>query len=368
MNIDDIKAIGLMSGTSADGLSVVYARICFSKRKVDLIKYKTYNYEKKLTLKIINARDFKLHDIVELHYELGKVWYDMVKRFLKEFKIKPSDVDLIASHGQTVYHSSLKKQTYQIGEVEFISRLLKIPVVYDFRVGDIVFGGEGAPLVPFFDEFLFGKNNFPVGLLNIGGVSNITVTGSGIKTYGFDIGPGNTLMDWAISIYSNGKKRYDRDGNLALKGKVDFRKIERFMKNSFFNLPPPKSLDREEFGKEFVLKNFDFQKENIEDILATLNYFTAYSVYYSVRRFVKERIKKLIISGGGVYNKTLFENIRKLLSDVEVESIEKYKIHPLAKEPLAFALLGAARFLNVASNVVSVTGAKNKVVLGKISF
>ncbi|MEF3279678.1 MAG: anhydro-N-acetylmuramic acid kinase [Elusimicrobiota bacterium] len=368
MKTDEIKAIGVMSGTSADGLSLAYCKINFNKRKLDVMCYKTYNYEKKLTEQIINARNLTLSEVVDLHYKLGSLWLDMLKRFLKEFNIKSSNIDLIASHGQTVYHSSAKKQTFQIGEVEFLSRKLNIPVVYDFRVGDIIFGGEGAPLVPFFDEFLFGKSPFGVGLLNIGGISNISVVGKDIKTYGFDTGPGNSLMDWAISLYTDGKKRYDKNGEIAAKGRVDFKKIEGFMKNKFFYLRPPKSLDREEFGKEFVLKNFNFKKERIEDILATLNYFTAKSISYSIENFINEKIRKLIISGGGVYNKTLFENIKDLVKGIEIESIDKYGIHPLSKEAAAFALLGAARFLKIPSNCILVTGASKKVVLGKISL
>ncbi|MEW6013108.1 MAG: anhydro-N-acetylmuramic acid kinase [Elusimicrobiales bacterium] len=362
-----IRVIGLMSGTSADGLTAAYCLIDFDKRKIDVKAFKNYEYDLKLQKRIIEARSLSLKEIVNLHYDLGKIWSDMIIKFLKEFNIRKSQIDLISSHGQTVYHSSPDKITLQIGEPEFISRNLDIPVAYDFRVGDIIFGGEGAPLIPFMDEFLFGEEKKPVCLLNIGGISNISVVGRGVETYGFDVGPGNTLMDWAIGLYTGGKKTYDKDGQIASKGKINFKKIDYFIKNKFFYQKPPKSLDREEFGKEFVLKNFDFKKEKIEDVMATLNFFTAKSVEISLKKFVKEKISKLIISGGGVFNKTLFSNISSLLNDISVESIEKYGIHPLSKEAAGFALIGAARVLGIKSNIISVTGAKKSAVLGKIS-
>lgn len=364
-----IKVIGMMSGTSADGLSLAYCHVDFKNRKIGVKKYRTYDYNKNTRNRILNARLMNIRDITLLHYELGKTWFDMLKKFLSEFNIKRKDVDLIASHGQTVYHSSEDKITYQIGEVEFISRRLDIPVAYDFRTGDTVYSGEGAPLIPFFDEFLFGKSKTPVCLLNIGGVSNISVVGSKIDTYGFDAGPGNSLMDWAMEIFTSGKKSYDKNGNIARKGEVDFKKIESFMKNNFFNRKPPKSIDREEFGKDFILKNFDFKKEKIENIMATLNYFTAFSIKYAVEKFVKEDIKKIVVSGGGVYNITLMENLKKVFDFKKtVESIETYSIHPLAKEAAGFALLGVARMVGLKSNCTGVTGAQKKLVLGKISL
>lgn len=366
MNLDKLYVIGLMSGTSCDGLSMAYCEILFKKRKIRVINFENIPYSLELQQRIMMARELKTAEIVKLSFDIGRIWALMLGKFIKKHKIKK--VDLISSHGQTVYHSSKERVTLQIGEVEFITRRFNVAVAYDFRVGDIVVGGEGAPLIPFMDEFLFGDNKKPVCLLNIGGIANITITGKGVKTYGFDTGPGNTLMDWAIRIYTNGRLSYDKDGKLASKGNVDHIKIKRFIKNPFFNRKPPKSLDREEFGKDFVIKNFDFKKERIEDILATLNFFTAFCIRYAIDRFVKEGIDKLIVSGGGVYNKTLMENLRKTFNGINVESISKYNIHPLAKEAAGFALLGAARLLNIPSNCPYVTGAEKKIVLGKLSL
>ncbi|MBP7795517.1 MAG: anhydro-N-acetylmuramic acid kinase [Elusimicrobiales bacterium] len=361
-----IKSIGLMSGTSSDGLSIAYTEIDFDKKKIFIPFFKTYPYDKRLRKEIMMARELPLSDIAGLNYKLGMLWSDMIEKFITENKIKLNGVDVISSHGQTVYHSSKERVTLQIGEPEFISRRFNLPVAYDFRCGDIIAGGEGAPLIPFMDEFLFGERKKPVGLLNIGGISNISVVGKGVKTYGFDIGPGNTLMDWSVVIKTNGRRDYDKNGELASRGRIDFKRINKFMKNKFFKKRPPKSLDREEFGKDFVIKNFDFKKERIEDILATLNYFTAVVISNAIKRFVKENMDELVISGGGVYNRTLVKNISELISPVRVSSISDYGIEPLAKEAAGFALLGAAKILNIPSNCPCVTGAKKRVVLGKL--
>lgn len=359
-----IKSIGLMSGTSADGLSIAYCNINLSERKINLKAFHTYPYSKTIQNKILSARELPLSEIVKLHFELGRLWNSMLLDFVRKNHIKK--IDVISSHGQTVYHSSKDRLTCQIGEPSFFSKSFKCPVVYDFRVNDIIYGGEGAPLVPVLDEFLFGHKKNAVGLLNIGGIANISVVGKGIKTYGFDTGPGNTLMDWAVRIYSVGKKSYDKNGLIASKGKVDYMKLKDLLKNKYFMKKPPKSLDREEFGKEFLLQNFNFKMEKIEDILATLNFFTAKTVEYSVRKFIKHRISEIIISGGGAYNKTLLKNLSLLLPDIKISFISDYGINDLAKESVAFALMGAMRINNIPANCPSVTGASRKVLLGKI--
>ncbi|MCX7642132.1 MAG: anhydro-N-acetylmuramic acid kinase [Elusimicrobiales bacterium] len=358
--------IGLMSGTSCDGLSIAYCEISFNPKYLKVIQFENFTYSKVLQINIMKARELKTQNVAELNFKLGIIWSDMIGKFIKKFGIKK--IDLISSHGQTIYHNSSRRITFQIGEVEFIARKFNVPVAYDFRVGDIVFGGEGAPLIPFFDEFLFGDNTKAICLLNIGGISNITITGGGVKTFGFDTGPGNSLMDWAIRIYTNDRESYDKNGFLASKGVINYSKIERFIKNPFFHKKPPKSLDREEFGIEFIRKSFDFKNEKIEDILATLNYFTALCVKYSVDRFVKTEISEVIVSGGGSFNNTLMNNLKKLFKNISVNNISKYNIHPLAKEAAGFALLGACRVAGIPSNCPTVTGAKEKVILGKLSL
>lgn len=359
----NMSVLGLMSGTSADGLSMAYCIIDVGNKKIKTLAFDSKYYDKDIRNKIISARDMKVPQLSALNFELGRIWANMCKSFLKKFSL-PSP-DLVSSHGQTVFHDSLGKNTLQIGEASFIAEELKVPVVCDFRPMDIAAGGEGAPLVPFFDEFFYAEK-MPVALLNIGGVSNISLVGKNIKTFGFDVGPGNSLMDWAVSYYSGGKLSFDKDGRWALAGYRDERKAQKLLRAGFFKKAPPKSLDREEFGFDFFKKNFSHMKK--EDALATLNYFTAIAIKKAVDDFLHPKPVKVIVSGGGALNPVLMKNLSDLLKEIEVVSISSLGMHPLAKEPAAFALLGAMAWLGLPNCPYSSTGAKGKRVLGKILY
>ncbi|MEW5951856.1 MAG: anhydro-N-acetylmuramic acid kinase [Elusimicrobiota bacterium] len=360
----NLKVLGLMSGTSADGLSLAYCAVNIRKRLVKVFAYHSFEYPPDLKREIESARDLKLEKISALNFKLGKIWASYCVKFLKKFSLP--NPDIVSSHGQTVYHSSKQKHTLQIGEISFITEKLKIPGVCDFRPQDMAAGGEGAPLVPFFDEFLFGEKE-PAALLNIGGVANISVTGKNIKTFGFDVGPGNSLMDWAVSVYSCGKKTYDKNGEWALKGKPDLDKIKKMLSAPFFSKKPPKSLDREEFGLKFLKSNFNLSKEKKEDVLATLNLFSAFCVKKSFS-FFNVLPEKVIVSGGGALNNATMKNLSSLLPFARVISIKDFGIHPLAKEPAAFALIGALAWLNIPNCPFSSTGASGPRILGKISY
>lgn len=358
-----MKTLGLMSGTSADGLSMAYCEIEIEKKSLKTIAYSSRPYGAGLKEKIMNARKLSLSEISALNFELGRLWAQMSFSFLKKFKLPPPD--LVSSHGQTVFHNPAEGHTLQIGEASFIAEKLKVPVVCDFRPQDMAAGGQGAPLVPFFDEFFYGGGE-PTALLNIGGVANISLVGRGIRTSGFDTGPGNSIMDWAVSFHSGGKLAYDRGGKWAFRGTVDFEKAELLMKSSFFKKAPPKSLDREEFGMEFFRKHFSKMKK--EDALATINYFTALSVKRAVELFIKPAPARIIVSGGGALNPVLMKNLSSLMPEIKVVSIASLGMHPLAKEPAAFALLGALAWLGRPNCPWRATGAAGKRVLGKIIY
>lgn len=360
----NLKVLGLMSGTSADGLSMAYCIINLKERKLKVKAYSCYNYPLKLRKDIENARSLSLSRICQLNFNLGRLWADFCQDFLVKFNLPVPD--LVSSHGQTVFHDSKKKITLQIGEISFITETLKTVGVSDFRPQDIAAGGEGAPLVPFFDEFVFSDLQ-PCALVNIGGVANISFVASEKKTLGFDVGPGNSLMDWAVSFYSKGRFAYDKNGQWAMRGKADTNRAKAFLKLPFFNSPPPKSLDREDFGFNFLKKNFNLAKEKKEDVLATLNLFTALCIKKSLS-FLPLQPQKIIISGGGAFNRTLMKNLSAELPFCKVISIEKLGFHPLAKEPAAFALLGALCFMSKPNCPYVATGAKGERILGKISY
>ncbi|MBU2529912.1 MAG: anhydro-N-acetylmuramic acid kinase [Elusimicrobia bacterium] len=374
-----IIALGLMSGTSADGLSIAAVNISkkgkampgsrlWWDKAIKVFKYKTYAYDAKLRKKILSAPEMNAFNISELNFELGLLWSTYVVKFCKTANLKYKDISVIGSHGQTVCHSPLATipNTLQIGEASFIAKETGIPVVCDFRPMDMASGGQGAPLIPFLDEFMFGTAKSKL-LLNIGGIANFSMVGKGLKTFACDIGPGNCLMDSLIEYITKGKMQFDKDGVLALKGKIDYKKIEKMLKESFFSMKPPKSADRNDFSLKFIKKYFrNINLRNSADVIATLNYLTAKSIEVSIKKYIRSIPLEMIVSGGGVFNGALMKNLRALLKPMEVSSIADYSMHPLAKEPACFALLAWEALNGRTNHPCSATGAKNKKILGKI--
>ena len=239
---------------------------------------------------------------------------------------------MIGSHGQTVYHIP-RKASLQIGEPSVIAEETGVTTVADFRPRHIAAGGEGAPLVPYFDEQVFGGKHARA-MQNIGGIANVTAVGKKVKTIGFDTGPGNTLIDAAVRRVTRGKRSMDRNGLLAARGRPDGRRLKKLLAHPFLKKRPPKSTGREEFS----LDGFPW-KGRPEDLIATLTYFTARTIAEAVRKYLPP-VEEMVVSGGGAYNRTLMWHLEWLLFPVPVRSIRMYGIDPLGKEPAAFALLG----------------------------
>ncbi|OGR98072.1 MAG: anhydro-N-acetylmuramic acid kinase [Elusimicrobia bacterium GWF2_62_30] len=360
-------ALGLMSGTSADGLSLALCEA--SGRSLKVLKFSNYPYSRALQARIIAARDMRAPELSALNFELGRLWAGMARKFCRAHKVPYKSIAVIGSHGQTVWHAPGKKgHTLQLGEASFIAEETGRPVVCDFRPADMAAGGEGAPLIPFMDEYLFGGGS-PAALQNIGGVGNIAFVGRGVKTFGFDTGPGNSLMDTAVFLLSGGRRTYDKGGELAYAGEADREKVEKLLSMPFFRRKPPKSLDRSEFSEAFIKKNFGrVSAKNARNVLATLNLFTAASIALAFKRFSPRGTRELIVSGGGALNPALLDNISALLlpSGVRVRSCAELGLHPLAKEPACFALLALLAFEGRANHCPSATGARGPRVLGKI--
>ncbi len=361
------KIIGLMSGTSADGLSIALCSLRPATRELKVLAHKTYAYSPGLQQRILAAKGMKTPELSGLNFELGRLWAGMVKRFCCEHGAAYKSIEVIGSHGQTVYHKpGIKGSTFQIGEPSFIYEVTGIPVVADFRPADMAAGGCGAPLIPFMDEYLFGGGR-PVALQNIGGVGNIAFVGKGVRTSGFDTGPGNSLMDTAVAALTRGKMAYDAGGCWAAAGKIDYLKVEKLLKLPFFALKPPKSLDRDEFSAGFIQKHFGrLSAKNKHDTLATLNYFTAAAIALAFKKFTPKNTGNLIVSGGGALNPVLMLNIAAALPGVAVKSIAELGLDPLAKEPACFALLAWLALNGEINHCPSATGARGPRVLGKI--
>ena len=357
-----------MSGTSADGLAL--ALCSFSGRRLEVLEFRDYPYSAALRARILAAKDLKAPEFSALNFELGRLWAVMVKRFCSSRRVSYGDIGVIGSHGQTVWHSPGRRgHTLQIGEAAFIAEETGRPVVCDFRPADMAAGGEGAPLVPFMDEYLYGGGR-PTALQNIGGVGNISFVGRGVRTRGFDTGPGNSLMDTAASLVSGGRLSYDRNGALAAAGRADEDKVRELLRAPFFGRKPPKSLDRSEYALAFLKKNFgrELGCRGAPDLLATLNLFTAASIKEAFSRFAPRGARDLIVSGGGALNPVLLRNISRLLepAGVRVRSTAELGMHPLAKEPACFALLALLALRGRVNHCPSATGARGRRVLGKL--
>ena len=351
-----------MSGTSADGLTVCAVRI----KPFKIVHFKNYPYEKKFQQQLLNAFQLTAPALSALHYQIGARYAKTVQRFLKDFHVSAAQIAAVGMHGQTVYHGPHDKtpNTLQLGEPSFLAAALHVPVVSDFRAMDIVLGGEGAPLMPFFDQYIFGQKT-PKLLLNIGGISNLSIVGKNIQTRGFDCGPGNTLMDLACRLYF--KKPFDKNGAWAAKGIPDKTLVNKLLKQKFFQQKPPKSLDKNTFGVAY-LKRY-FAVKNPHDLLATLAYFTAAAIAQSMTRFVpKNAQKELIISGGGCYNKTLMKFLQILLPNTTICTCAAYGIDPQAKEAAAFALFAWLCLQRQINHCAGATGARKNAILGKVTI
>ena len=357
-----------MSGTSCDGISAALAQ--FHGRTFRVIAEQTRPYPLRVARLLRRGPSLSAAELSSLNVTLGEQFASTARALLRSARVAPRRVAVIGSHGHTIYHGPRDPvpSTLQIGEPSVIAHRTGIAVVAHFRERDLAAGGEGAPLVPFFDEAFFG--NGPVrAMQNLGGIANVTVVGRGVQPLAFDTGPGNCLIDLAADRASGGRLRYDPQGHLALRGRIDHRAVGRLWRHPYFRRPPPKSTGRELFNEAWLRQIFGSRRGRAwHDVLATVTYFTAYSVAESYRRFMPHRLHEVIASGGGVYNRTLMDHLGTLLAPVPVRSIERYGIPAQAKEPMAFAFLALRAIQGRANHVPHTTGASSACLLGALTF
>ncbi|MBI3194210.1 MAG: anhydro-N-acetylmuramic acid kinase [Ignavibacteriae bacterium] len=375
--------IGLMSGTSADGIDAALTEIQGSgiQTKVNALAFGTYPYPsgfKKFLLKNSDAKTARLDEIARLNFLIGEMFADAAHRICKKPKVKIENVDLIGSHGQTIHHLPEKKPmfgkvvraTMQIGEPCVIAKRTGVLAIGDFRVADVAVGGTGAPLVPYVDFLLFRSDKKNRALLNIGGITNITILPKACsinEMFAFDTGPGNMIVDSLMQKYFN--QSFDTNGEVASSGKLIPELLRWMMQHSYFKKKPPKSTGREMFGELFVKEILSRTKgKQVENVIATVTEFTALTVYDSYLRFIKKKTKvdELIVSGGGVHNSYLMDALQRYFSGVIVSSIEKFGMSSDSKEAVAFAILANEMISGNPSNVPTATGAKRRTALGKI--
>ena len=381
------NVIGLISGTSCDGIDACLAKITGngSSTEIEIIEFETYPYKNEIRELIFDASNEQtgtVDKICQLNFILGRLFADAAVQIAGKSSIPISDIDIIGSHGQTIYHiSSLKEKadkkvrsTLQIAEPSVIARETGVTTVGDFRTGDIAAGGEGAPLVPYADFILFGKDGIDRAIQNIGGIANVTFLPAGCsinEIIAFDNGPGNMIIDCFVEIITDGRLKYDKDGELASKGKLNQGLLERLCSHPYLSIPPPKSTGREDFGIQFSDNLYEELKRDNVDVFDTINTvtaFTAKTISDSYRKYIQPsyKISEVVMSGGGVYNPILFQYLKDYLGDMRIRKVEEFGIPSDAKEALAFAILANETICGNTGNVPSATGARERVVLGKI--
>jgi anhydro-N-acetylmuramic acid kinase len=358
-----MKVIGLMSGTSADGITAALTLI--SEKSLQVLRFKTFPFKKEMREKILGASRLNLKDISRLNAELGILFSKAAREISKGHK-----ADIVGSHGQTLWHGpgDNPPNTFQIGEPAFIAEEMNCPVVADFRPQDIASGGQGAPLIAAFDQFLYGQGTLRA-VLNIGGIANLSFVGKNKLWSSFDTGPGNCLMDLAVRILSSGKKSLDRNGILSAKGKSNPEKIKEWLKISYFKKSPPKSLDKNEFGEKFLNEHFGKLKpENLPDILATLADLTAQSIAQAIEDFAPQKVSEVIVSGGGALNPFLMRRLSAALKPIPLVSAQERGMPVMAKEATCFAWMAYRAFNRLPNNCPAATGARGSRILGKIIY
>jgi len=376
--------VGLMSGTSADGIDAVVAEISGSGRRLcaHVLAHTHQPFPPELRRHILRVC---LHgtvaEICELNFALGERFSRAALAAIRRAKLKPRDIAAIGSHGQTIHHlpNARTPSTLQIGEPAVIAERTGIPTVADFRVRDVAAGGQGAPLVPYADWALFTDHTRPRIVQNIGGIGNLTFLpprGELDDVIAFDTGPGNMVIDAAVTALTHGRQTFDRDGRLAARGTVSETLLAELMTHPFLRRRPPKTTGREEFGEIFVgplLASAQRRRLRPEDMVATATAFTAASIADAYRRFVFPKLKtaeltqfQIILGGGGAHNPTLRRMLARQSGVRELLTHEDFGIANAAKEALAFALLAHETLLGRPGNVPSATGACHAVVLGKL--
>lgn len=360
-------ALGLMSGTSCDGVSAALVR--FHGKRFRVLAQRTTPYPAALADTLRQGPALPARTLSTLHTELGERFAAAAKRVLASARVSPRQVAVVGSHGHTIYHGPKDPvpSTLQIGSSVIIAQRLGLPVVADFRARDLAAGGEGAPLVPYFDKAFFGDGPMRA-LQNIGGIANVTVVGRGLATLAFDTGPGNCLIDSLAAHATRQHLQYDAGGRLACRGRIDHGAVARLWRLPYFRRRPPKSTGRELFSEQLLRTFFGSALVRAPfDVLATVTYFTAYSIAESYRRFIPYRIREVIVSGGGVRNATLMRHLADLLAPVPVRSIERFGLSAQAKEPVAFAYLALRALRGQTNHLPETTGARTACVLGTIT-
>jgi anhydro-N-acetylmuramic acid kinase len=382
-------ALGLMSGTSADAIDIVLARISGAPPRLNakLLKHISIKFPsplRKEILRVAEQQPISAGDLSRLNFRLGEAFAEAALTACRRFRVATKKIALIGSHGQTIFHQGRPvpyldrptASTLQIGEPAVIAARTGITAVADFRPADIAQGGQGAPLVPYADYLLYRHEKMGRVSLNLGGIANITVIPAAAKPaqiLAFDTGPANMLIDALVAHFTRSRQRYDKDARLAQRGRSIPALVDELMRDPYLKLPPPKSTGREYYGHAYlenILRLGSRYKTKPNDLIRAATIFTALSIVDALNRFVlrKSKIHQLIASGGGAQNPLILAQLAAALPQIEIVPSSQLGVPEDAKESFAFAILAYETFHGRPSNLPSATGARGPAILGKISY
>jgi anhydro-N-acetylmuramic acid kinase len=383
-----MRVLGMMSGTSADGIDVAMVRISGAPPSLS-IKFQGHHHVRfparvrTAILRLANGGTTSTAEISQLNFLLGEEFAAAALAACRRWRVPLRAIGLIGSHGQTIFHQGAAARflgrrrvasTLQIGEPSIIAARTGVTTIADFRPGDMAAGGQGAPLVPFVDYLLYRDAKLGRVALNIGGIANVTVIPLGARpgdVFAFDTGPGNMIIDALVERSTGRRMSYDCDSRIALRGQVIRPLLEEMLRSAYLRLAPPKTAGREQFGLEYADELISWAKKRrarTADLVRTATIFTALSISDSFRRFIfsRVRVNELIVAGGGTKNPLLMAQLRAALPGIEMVPSARFGVPAEAKEALAFAVLAYEAFHGRANNLPSATGAKHSVIMGKL--
>lgn len=379
-----MNVLGLMSGTSVDSIDLALVSITGTTEdlRITLLESKSEDFPPQLQEQILAVGQGKPLSVEQLAQLDDSIAETLARSIQNLQKNTPHPIDLIGSHGQTVFHRPYQGQglgySLQLGRGELIAELTQIPTVSNFRRADIAQKGQGAPLVPKIDAYLLGDTHLDRAVQNIGGISNVTFLPARStpqweeKIIGWDTGPGNTLIDLAVIQLTNGKQRYDKDGNWASQGEPCQELVVQWLQHPFFQKSPPKSTGRELFGEQFLRHCWDSTHNytlSSADWLATLTEFTAKSIEQNYRTFLPHQPAEILLCGGGQRNLYLKQRLTALFHPIPILTTDERGVSSDYKEAIAFAILAYWRYaVGITGNLPQVTGAKQPLLLGEIAL
>jgi anhydro-N-acetylmuramic acid kinase len=384
-----LLVLGMMSGTSADGIDVALARIGGAppRLRAQLLAHAALKFPPAIRneiLRVAEQQSISAGQLSQLNFRLGEIFAEAALAACRKFRVSPGRVALIGSHGQTIFHQGRPTKyfgratasTLQIGEPSIIAARTGITTVGDFRPADMAAGGQGAPLVPYADYLLYRHPAMGRVSLNLGGIANITVIPAAAKpseVFAFDTGPANMVIDALVAHFTKGRQRFDEDAVRATQGRRIAPIVDELLHDAYLKVPPPKSTGREYYGREYTKRLIAMghryhAKPN--DLIRAATIFTALSIVDALNRFVlpQHKIRQLIVSGGGAKNPLILGQIAAALPGMEVLPSSRLGVPEDAKEAFAFALLAYETLHHRPSNIPGATGARHPAILGKICY